>query len=408
MSTQIYLDAIKDKLYGDSTVAKIWGVALPALSESKPPTEFPDYSKGSRYSTKDADYWTSGFFPGSLYELLERNDKFPGYFPSKKVHPVKLEYAARWWTHPLKSKATKTDNHDIGFMIEPSFNKELEHSGDKEARDVLITAANSLATRFDAKVGCIRSWDHFFETRPSSFEKDLIVIIDNMCNLNLLYTGAQLNGDLRLSTIATTHAETTMKNHFRDDWSSYHVVVYDRKTGKAAKKHTAQGYSDESSWTRGQAWGILGYTETYYFTKSQKFLDTAKRIVKYYLSHLPEDGVPPWDFHAPDKNIRDVSSGMVAAFGMLKIYEYTKEEEYLNNALKLVNDCTKLCFNKQSKLNDDGTVDLGDTDTILNGSTFNNNPNAPEEYKIFDHGLVYTDYYFLMIGNKLLELGLYK
>lgn len=361
MSTQIYLDAIKEKLYGDSTVAKIWGVALPALSEPKPRTEFPDYSKGNRYSTKDVDYWTSGFFPGSLYALLERNDKFPDYFPSKKIHPVKLEFAARWWSHPLKSKSTKTDNHDIGFMIEPSFNKELAHSGDKEARDVLITAANSLATRFDTKVGCIRSWDHFFETRPSSFEKDLIVIIDNMCNLNLLYRGAQLNNDLRLSTIATTHAETTMKNHFREDWSSYHVVVYDRETGKAARKHTAQGYSDESSWTRGQAWGILGYTETYYFTKSQKFLDTAKRIVKYYLSHLPEDGVPPWDFHAPDKNIRDVSSGMVAAFGMLKIYEYTEEDEYLINALKLVNDCTKLCFNKESKLDDDGTVDLGDT-----------------------------------------------
>lgn len=293
-------------------------------------------------------------------------------------------------------------------MTEPSFNKELEHSGDKEVRYVLITAANSLATRFDMKVGCIRSWDHFFETRPSSFERDLIVIIDNMCNLNLLYGGAQLNGNLRLSTIATTHAETTMKNHFREDWSSYHVVVYDRETGNAARKHTAQGYSDESSWTRGQAWGILGYTETYYFTKSQKFLDTAKRIVKYYLSHLPEDGVPPWDFHAPDKNIRDVSSGMVAAFGMLKIYEYTEEDEYLINALKLVNDCTKLCFNKESKLDDDGTVDLGDNEDILNGSTFNNNPNVPEEYKIFDHVLVYADCYFLMIGKKLLELGFYK
>ena len=402
MSTQTYLDAIKDKLYGDPTVAKIWGVALPALSEPKPRTEFPDYSKGSRYSTKDVDYWTSGFFPGSLYALLERNDKHPDYFPSNKIHPVKLEYAARWWSDPLKSKATKTDNHDIGFMMEPSFNKELEHSGSKESKDILITAANSLATRFDAKVGCIRSWDDFWGMRPSSFEKDLIVIIDNMCNLNLLYRAAQLSGDLRLSTIATTHAETTMKNHFREDWSSYHVVVYDRETGKAAKKHTAQGYADESSWTRGQAWGILGYVETYYFTKSQKFLDTAKRIAKYYLSRLPEDGVPPWDFHAPDNHIHDVSIGMAAAFGMLKIYEYTKEEEFLNSALKLVHDCTKHCFNEESKLNDDGT------DTILNGSTFNNNPNAPEEYKIFDHGLVYADYYFLMIGNKLLELGLYK
>lgn len=126
------------------------------------------------------------------------------------------------------------------------------------------------------------------------------------------------------------------------------------------------------------------------------------------MGQLPADGVPPWDFNAPDKYIRDVSSGMAAAFGMLKIYEYIKEEWYLNSALKLVYDCTNLAFNEGAKLNEDGTVELGNTDTILGKSTFFNGPNAPAEFKIFDHGLVYADYYFLMIGNKLLELGFYK
>lgn len=144
------------------------------------------------------------------------------------------------------------------------------------------------------------------------------------------------------------------------------------------------------------------------YTKDKKFLETALSITRYYLSKLPEDGVPPWDFVAPEKHIRDVSSGMAAAFGMLKIYECIKDEEILNSALKLVSDCIKLAYNKKATLNDDGTVELGPTDTILSKSTFINNPDVIEEWRTFDHGLVYADYYFLMIGNKLLELGLYK
>lgn len=413
MTRQAYLDEIKDYLYGDATVAKIWGVATPALSEPQPPTEFPDYSKGSRYTCRDSDFWTSGFFPGSLYTLLARSEKYPEYFPSEKINPVKLEYAAKWWAEGMAKHKNKTDNHDLGFMLVPSFETEYLRSGSEKSKDILIKGANSLASRFDEKVGCIRSWDELFPIkeegcRTSSFDKDLVVIIDNMCNLNLLYMGAELSGDSCLADIATTHAETTLKNHFRDDWSSYHVVMYDRGTGKAKDKFTFQGYADESGWTRGQSWGILGYIETYIYTKDKKFLDAALSITKYYLSKLPEDGVPPWDFDAPDKHIRDVSSGMAAAFGMLKIYECIKDEEILDSALKLVNDCIKLAYNKKATLNDDGTVELGPTDTILSKSTFINNPDVIEEWRTFDHGLVYADYYFLMIGNKLLELGIYK
>jgi len=407
MMMQNYLDEIKDKLYGESVVGKIWGVALPALKQKEPPTEFPDLTKEDRYMTRDVEFWTSGFFAGNLYTLLERSEKYPKYYPSDKLNPLKLEFASKWWSEPLVAKKTKTDNHDLGFMIEPAFKKELDRSGSEKAKDVIITAARSLATRYDAKVGCIRSWDDFHGIIPCSYEKDLIVIIDNMCNLNLLYMGAILSGDLSLSTIATTHAETTLKNHFREDMSSYHALVYDRETGKVKEKLTVQGYANESSWARGQAWGILGYSETYYYTKDEKFLDAAKTISKYYMSQLPEDGVPPWDFHAPDKEIKDVASAMAAGLGMLKIYEYTKEEWFLNSALKLVFDCTKIAYNDEAKWSDDGSVDIGKTDTILNKSTFFNKPSAPAEFRAANHGYVYADYYFLMIGNKLLELGLY-
>ncbi|CUM49803.1 unnamed protein product [Debaryomyces tyrocola] len=413
MTREAYLDEIKDGLYCDATVAKIWGVAYPALGESQPPTKFPDQSKGSRYTYRDSDWWTSGFFPGSIYTLLERCEKYPAYFPSKKINPVKLEYAAKWWAESMAKHKNKTDNHDLGFMLVPPFEKEYLRSGSEKSKDILIKGANSLASRFDERVGCIRSWDELVpikesNNRTSNFDKDLVVIIDNMCNLNLLYLGAELSGDSRLSDIATTHAETTLKNHFREEWSSYHVVMYDRESGKAKDKFTFQGYADESSWTRGQAWGILGFTEAYMYTKDKKFLDVALNITKYYLSQLPEDGVPPWDFHAPDKQIRDVSSGMAAAFGMLKIYECIKDEEILNSALKLVRDCINLAYNKKDILKDDGTVELGSTDTILAKSTMINNPAVVDEWRIFDHGLVYADYYFLMIGNKLLELGLYN
>lgn len=131
-------------------------------------------------------------------------------------------------------------------MIIPAFKKENVRTQNKKSEDIIITAANSLASRFDKKAGCIRSCDDFHGMRPSSHEDDLIVIIDNMCNLNLLYIGAYLSR-VTLSTIATTHAKTTLRKYFRKDWSSYHVVVYGREPGEPASKSTGQGYADESS-----------------------------------------------------------------------------------------------------------------------------------------------------------------
>lgn len=335
---------------------------------------------------------------------------YPKYFPEDKINRIKLEYAAKWWAEPMVSQATRADNHDLGFMVMPSFAREWCLTKSKKSKDILITAANALSTGFDEKIGCIRSWDKLpppiiEEQMPKDFDKDFLVIIDNMCNLDLLYFASYLNGDLRLSTIATKHAETTLKNHFRDDWSSYHVVQYNSQTGKVDSRYTAQGFADESAWSRGQSWGILGYIETYFWTKDKKILEASKNISEYYVKQLPEDGVPAWDFNAPDKNTRDVSSGMAAALGMIRIYEAEKEEKFLKMGLKLLRDCIRLSYNNDAKFNDDGSVDIGATETILNNSTSMHNPVS--KIDIYDHGLVYADYYFLVIGNKLLELGLY-
>lgn len=400
------LQQIENKLYGDSTIAKIWGVAVEYLDQSKPPKKTPEYSFG-RYQFRDIDHWTAGFFPGSLYCLLERCNNYPSRFPTDKVDRTKLEYAARWWAEGLFEQAPRRDTHDLGFIIQPAFQREYEYSKSSRSFDCLVTAAEALASRFDETVGFIRSWDSAVNKRYNITNKntDFIVIIDNMCNLDMLYYVASKTGDLRLSTIATTHAEVTLKNHFRDpEWSSFHVVNYDLKDGSVKAKITNQGYADETTWSRGQSWAILGFIETYSWTKQRKFLEASVGLAKYFVSKLPDDGVPAWDFGAPDKDIKDTSAAMICALGLIKIYEATNDSEYLISGLKLVSNTISFAYTNESSFRKDGTVDLGDRDTILANATINNNPDTYE--RLVNHGLVYADYYFLAIGNKLLQLGL--
>lgn len=407
MSTEQILLQIKSQLLGESTVAKVWGVASKNLNDDKPPTKYPEYAYG-KYEYKDIEYWTSGFFPGSLYALLERSEKFPSSFPVDKLNPLKLQYASRWWSASLVKESTRANTHDLGFLFCPSFIREHELYGTLESLEVLINAANGLASRFDEKVGCIRSWDQNF-SKDKSFTKpedNYLVIIDNMCNLDLLYYVSSKTGDLRFATIATKHAETTLKNHFRNprNWSCYHVVDYDQRTGEVQGKFTHQGYADESAWSRGQAWAIMGFADSFIWTKNQDFLEAARNASDYFLSRLPEDGVPGWDFDAPTKDTKDVSAANVAALGMLKIYEYTTETKYLDAAVKLIGDTIKFAYNPESELKSDGSIFDEKYETILNHSTMNNNEHAILRHA--DHGLVYADYYFLCIGNKLLDLGL--
>lgn len=402
-----YLENIEPQLFSESSVAKIWGVASSKLSDLHPPSEYPEYSYG-RYTLREVDYWTSGFFPGSIAAILERCEKYPTKFPVDKLDAIKLEYAAKWWAEGLVGQAPRTDTHDLGFMIYPAFLREYERSKSPKALECLKTAASALASRFDPSVGVIRSWDTAVNKRYSftDINSDYLVIIDNMCNLNMLYFVASVTGDLELSTIATTHAETTLEHHFRHPtWSTYHCVDYDLATRKPKAKFTNQGYADESTWSRGQAWAILGYAETYSWTKKHKFLEVAIKCWEFFESNLSDDGVPSWDFNAPDSHIKDTSAGLATSLGLLIIYENTKDQKFLISALKLVADIISLSYVDGAKFNPDGTVDFGEYDTIIKDATINNNPDATKKFA--SHGLVYGDYYFIQIGNKLLELGLY-
>jgi len=249
--------------------------------------------------------WTSGFYPAMLWKL---------YGHSKDD---RLKQAAEKWSAVVEKEKNDDGTHDLGFKIYCPFGSAYEITGDEAYRDIFLTAAKTLSTRYNATVGAIRSWDHHKHLW------DYPVIIDNMMNLEMLFEATRLTGDSTFYHIANTHASTTLANHFRPDNSSYHVVSYDTITGKAMLKNTHQGLSHESDWSRGQAWGLHGYTSVYRYTKDPKYLEQAQKIADFIFTHpnLPKDKIPYWDYDAPNipNEPRDVSAAAITASGLLEL-----------------------------------------------------------------------------------------
>ena len=215
-------------------------------------------SKSGSLTMINPNDWCSGFFPGSLWQIYNyTNDS---YWRQQAISFTWLIEDAKW----------NTGTHDLGFMMNNSFGKAWELTGERSYKDVVLQSAKSLITRYNPKVGCIRSWGRNSDT------KKFTVIIDNMMNLEMLFRATQETGDSIYYKIAVKHADTTIKNHFRPDYSSYHVVEYDPATGNVQSRHTAQGFSDDSFWSRGQAWGLYGYTLCYRFTKNPAYLAQAR------------------------------------------------------------------------------------------------------------------------------------
>ena len=271
--------------------------------------------------------WTSGFFPGELWFLYE-------YTGNKEWKQL-----AETFTANMEREKTNAGTHDMGFKIYCSFGTGFRLSNDQHYKDVIIQSAKTLSTRFRPITGTIRSWD------TNSDKWAYPVIIDNMMNLELLFAATKLTGDSSFYKIATTHANTTLKNHFRPDNSSYHVVEYDTITGKVVKKNTHQGFSHESAWARGQVWGLYGYTMCYRFTKDKKYLDQAEKIATFILNHpnLPKDLVPYWDFNAPNipNEERDASAAAILASGLYELSTYSKNEKlFKEKADKIIESLT--------------------------------------------------------------------
>lgn len=276
-------------------------------------TKYPRSTKkdGTLATTSSRD-WTSGFYPGSLWYLYD-------YTEDKK-----WETLARQWTAGLEKEQFNRGTHDLGFMLFCSFGNGYRLTKDPKYKDIIIQGSKSLISRFNKKTGTIRSWDHHNDVWQFP------VIIDNMMNLEMLYWASKQTGDPGYAQVATTHALTTLKNHFRPDNSSFHVVDYDTVTGQVRKRQTHQGYADASAWARGQAWGLYGYTVTYRETKDPRFLKQAQNIADFFINHknLPSDKIPYWDFDAPSRADlpRDASAAAIAASGLLELSQYSGQK----------------------------------------------------------------------------------
>ena len=276
-------------------------------------------------STRD---WTSGFFAGQLWFLFENSQD------------TKWQEQARIFSSYMEKEKTNATTHDMGFKVYNSIGNGFRLTNNEHYKEVIVESAKTLITRFRKTTGTIRSWDHHKEVW------DFPVIIDNLMNLELLFAATRLTGDSTFYKIAVTHANTTIKNHYRADNSSYHVVDYDTLTGRVIKKNTHQGYADESAWSRGQAWGLYGYTFCFRETRDPVYLKQAEAIAEFMLHHpkMPKDLVPFWDFNAPNipNEPRDASAAAIMASALYELSLYSQNgKEYRKKAGKILYNLTK-------------------------------------------------------------------
>lgn len=297
---------------------KLMATMLPA---DKFPKTF--YPKENKMETSNSGWWCSGFYPGTLLEIYHQNHDKALLTESERILKV------------LAKEQYNTHTHDLGFMMYCSFGNAYLVDPKPEYKEILLNSAKSLATRFNPKIGTIKSWD----SKPG----DYLVIIDNMMNLELLFWATRVTGDSSYYKIAVTHANTTMKNHYRPDYSSYHVINYDAQTGAVKEKKTAQGYANESAWARGQAWGLYGFTLMYRETGDKKYLDQANHIAQFLLNNpnLPADKIPYWDFNAPNipHALRDASAAAIMASALLELCRYADKangRNYFNTAQTII------------------------------------------------------------------------
>ena len=344
-----------------------------SIDQNKKAWKFVDY--------KD---WTSGFWPGELWYAYQYS------------HEPSLKYAAERFSNELKPLAFNAAyDHDLGFQINCSFGNGFLLTQNKEYKKILLAAADTLATLYNPKVGTILSWPR--EVKSLGGHN---TIMDNMMNLELLFWASKNGGSKKLYDIAVSHATKTMKNHFRKDYSGYHVIVYDSLTGKKIKGITHQGYSDSSMWARGQSWAIYGFTMCYRETRNPIYLDFAQKVAGIYLKRLPKDMIPYWDFD--DKSIpntpKDVSAAAVTASALLELSSYmtdkTKQEFYKEKAVAMLKGISE-------PKNLSGNVN----DAILLHST----GHKPHNSEV-DASINYADYYYMeaLMRLKKMEINSVK
>ncbi|MDR2362193.1 MAG: glycoside hydrolase family 88 protein [Prevotellaceae bacterium] len=365
--------------------------------------------RNGRLTTTGIHEWTSGFFPGILWHLYALSGD-----EALKTH-------ADAWTLSLSSLKNYKATHDLGFMLYIPFGlrQQLAADGTDDGTETLLQGARSLASRYNDTVQCLKSWQGGRSWHGSTWL--FPVIIDNMMNLELLMWAVRHTPNpaeaARFRHIAMTHANTTIRHHLRPDYSCYHVVDYDPGTGVVREKRAAQGWSDNSAWARGQAWGIYGFTMMFRETGDLKYLETAEKMAAFFLNHprLPDDKIPYWDFNAgqpeyipawpdrtptlplpPDKfpidRYRDASAGAIAASAMLELYMYTDRQIYRTTAVDILHRLASDAYRATA---------AGDNAGFLLKHSVGSIPHGSE----IDVPLIYADYYFIEALTRLLTIG---
>ena len=365
-----YIIALKTLDEAEATVA----AALPRLTST---SQYPEYtSADGGWTTREASWWTSGFWPGLSWQIYEHN-------PS-----AQWLIRARQWSAGLTTQQFNTTTHDIGFMLFCSFGQGYRLTGDANYRQVLVNGANSLNTRYSPTVGGTRSWSWGSWHGNNRFT----IIVDNMMNLELLFRAATMDGgDSAWYDHALQHARTTIAEHMRPDGGSYHAVVFDERDGRVLEKRTYQGYSDSSTWSRGQAWLIYGLVLTYRETGEADILEATRRAVDYFLTRLPEDLVPYWDFQAPGipETSRDTTAAAITASALMELSLLAEDEsesaDYLAWAVAITRSL-------RDNYRDHDHAAILDEGTIF----YLNN--------LRDTGVVYGDYYFVEVLLRYVSL----
>lgn len=351
-------------------------IAKLSYADSLPRNIYNNQTEWNKVGVSD---WTSGFWPGVLWYAYD------------VTGDSEILKSAKKFTTPLESVLENpTESHDLGFMFFCSFGNGYKLTKDAFYKKTLLRAADSLATLYNPTVGTILSW-------PSMREKmnwPHNTIIDNLMNLELLFWASKNGGDNKLFDIAKKHAETSMKHLVRDDYSTFHVAVFDTVDGHFIKGVTHQGYADSSLWARGQSWGIYGFTMCYRETGNEEFLVTAQKLADVFLERLPEDGIPYWDFDCLSipNSPKDASAAAVAASGMLELSTLVKEPgqetKYKNAAVKLL-----------QILSSDEYLSRNINQAMLMHAT----GHLPHSSEI-DASIIYADYYFIEALTRLKKI----
>ncbi|KAI4524021.1 glycoside hydrolase family 88 protein [Schizophyllum commune Loenen D] len=373
------------ELFSPDIASKVAATAQRVIGAGSSSYPHTTDSNAGTWNLEKADWWTSGFFPATAYLLNARKDKCGADDDNGLGGADWLELGRAMSAGLVPLEDHTTQGHDVGFLSFPFIEELKVNSSNDTAKTGVNKFANALAARFNPTVGCTLSWD-------SSNADEFQVIIDNMMNLEVLFQSAALTGNSTLIDIATSHANTTMRNHIREDGGTWHVIVYSASTGQVTAKRTAQGYSDDSTWARGQAWAIYGFANMFAHTGIEDYLTTARKVADYFIAHVPQDGIVPWDFQAPtDNRPADSSAQTIASSALLLLAQHetdsSKANTYQDAAIQLLSDITSFAWKSDwQSLLSNGTVNMPQGNSRT--------------------GIVYGDHYYIQAGSQLLDLGL--